>query len=163
MKYIFSNREPQIHTNYQRKNMPSRFQEMLRNQRQNPETSRAGLKWDNDEDTTMLSMVSEGESHEQIAKTLQRTEGSIRTRLIMYALNKMEKENLSLDQVSEMVHISKDDILQYQEKKHANKDLKQKRVSTAKLQKRPSTVTNADIYDLLLTLNKNLDSLIRRL
>jgi transposase len=141
--------------------MPSRFQEMLKNQRQNPETSRAGLKWDNDEDSTMLAMVSDGESHEQIAKTLQRTEGSIRTRLIMYALNKMDKENLSLDQVSEIVNISKDDITQYQEKKQVNRELKQKRVT--KVQKRPSTVTNTDIYDLLLTLNRNLDALIRRL
>lgn len=140
----------------------SRFQEMLRSQRQNPETCRAGLKWDDDEDSQMLSMISAGKTTEDVAKMLQRTEGSIRTRLIMYAIDKMENDNLSLGQVSEMIHIPEADILQYQQKKSASKELRQKR-NSSKLLKKPANVTNGDIYDLLLTLNKNLDTVLSKL
>jgi hypothetical protein len=137
---------------------------MLRNQRLNPETSRAGLKWEEVEDDQLLSMVSEGASPADIAKTLQRTEGSIRTRLIVYAITKMEKDNLSLYQVSELVHLSENDILEYQERKRLRDEKKQqkparKRQSSPLQPKRPLNVTNADIYDLLLSMNKSLQTL----
>jgi hypothetical protein len=147
--------------------MQSRFQDMLRNQRLNPETSRAGLKWEEVEDDQLLSMVSEGVSPAEIAKTLQRTEGSIRTRLIVYAISKMEKDNLSLYQVSELVHLSENDILEYQERKRLRDEKKQQKPSkkrqTLPLQpNRPLNVTNADIYDLLLSMNKSLHTLCTR-
>ena len=159
--------------------MPSRFQEMLRNQRQNPETSRAGLKWEQYEDDQMLSLLSEGQSHADIAKALQRTEGSIKTRLIIYAIDKMETDKLSLDQVAEMVQLATSDILEYQERKQAREERLRKKASdksdrverpdradrsTRQKQRsdRPANVTNADIYDLLMSMNKSLDTLIRR-
>lgn len=145
--------------------MPSRFQEMLKNQRLNPETSRAGLKWDVDEENQLLSLVSDGQSLEEIAKNLQRTEGSIKTRLIVYAINKMENDNLSISQVCEMVNVSEEDITEYQQKKQQREDrIKQKRANKLssrsqqeQTNKRP--ITNADIYDLLLSVNKSLQKL----
>ena len=97
--------------------MPARFQEMLKEQRQNPSTSRAGLKWEEHEDTTLLEKVSEGLSLEEIAKLLQRTEGSIKTRLITYAIGKIEKNNTSIEDASAIVKISVEDIQEYQQKK----------------------------------------------
>jgi hypothetical protein len=146
--------------------MPSRFQEMLINQRQNAETSRAGLKWDPDEDDRMLSLLSEGRSHVDIARSLQRTEGSIKTRLIIYALNKMEKESLSLEQAAEMVSLDQADITAYQDKKHDREEkMKIRRKSSDRKRKsvdRPTNVTNTDIYDLLLSMNRSLETLLSR-
>jgi len=137
--------------------MPSRFQEMLKSQRQNTETSRAGLKWEQDEDDRLLKMLQEGVTLADIAKSLQRTEGSIKTRLTVYAINKMEKENMSLEQVAELVGLTEKDIIDYQERKAAREERRQKK---PKAPKRPANVTNGDIYDMLLVINKNLESLL---
>ena len=136
--------------------MPSKFQEMLKNQRQNAETSRAGLKWEQDEDDRLLKMLSEGTCLADIAKSLQRTEGSIKTRLTVYAINKMEKENMSIEQVTQLVGLSEKDITDYQDRK-AIRD--ERRLKKSKTPKKPLNVTNNDIYDLLLTINKNLENL----
>lgn len=137
--------------------MPSRFQEMLKKQRENVETSRAGLKWEQDEDNQLLSMVSSGTSFTDIAKTLQRTEGSIKTRLILYAINKMEKENMSLEQVAQLVKLSPADISEYKEKKAFRDERRQNKV---RVSKRPSTITNVEIYDMLCTVNRNVEKLL---
>lgn len=153
--------------------MPSRFQDMLKTQRLNPETSRAGLKWEEAEDDQLLTLVSEGTSPADIAKTLQRTEGSIKTRLIVYALNKMEKDNLSLQQVAELVSLSEKDITDYQERKTQRDEKKQQKSQRPKTgnggsggpsgyPKRPANVTNADIYDLLLSINRTLNAVASR-
>lgn len=136
--------------------MPSRFQEMLKNQRQNTETSRAGLKWEQEEDDRLLKMLSEGTSLAEIAKSLQRTEGSIKTRLTIYAINKMEKENMSVEQVSQLVGLNEKDIIDYQERKAIRDERRQKK---PRLPKKPANVTNNDLYDMLLVINKNLESL----
>jgi putative sterol carrier protein len=139
--------------------MPSRFQEMLKTQRLNSETSRAGLKWESDEDDKLLTMVSNNVSPVEIAKSLQRTEGSIKTRLIVYALGKMDKENLSLEQVAQLVKLDGKDITDYQERQAIREERKQKRTN---LPKRPTNVTNADLYDLLQFLDRKLDNLLHR-
>jgi hypothetical protein len=139
--------------------MPSRFQEMLKTQRLNSETSRAGLKWESDEDDKLLTMVSDNVSPLEIAKSLQRTEGSIKTRLIVYALGKMDKENLSLEQVAQLVKLDSKDVTEYQERQAIREERKQKRTN---LPKRPTNVTNTDLYDLLQTLDRKLDTLLHR-
>jgi hypothetical protein len=137
--------------------MPSRFQEMLKNQRQNAETSRAGLKWEQDEDNKLLNMLSEGIGLTDIAKTLQRTEGSIKTRLTVYAISKMEKENMSLEQVAQLVGLSEKEITDYQERKALRDEKRQKRTKTPR---KPANVTVNDVYDMLLVMNRKLDSIV---
>lgn len=144
---------------------------MLKNQRQNTETSRAGLKWEANEDDQMLSLVSEGKSLTDVARVLQRTEGSIKTRLIIYALNRMENDSLSLQQAAEMVNLQESDITEYLEKKQAREDrIKNKKLNGGgtrrpqqrRLPERPVNVTNGDIYDLLLSVNRSLETLLMR-
>lgn len=140
--------------------MPSQFQEKLRNLRQNPDTNRAGLKWDSGEDDQMFSMLSSGNSLADIAKALQRTEGSIKTRLITYAINKMEKENLSLEQVASMVNLSETDIIEYQQKKQARDErMKQRKESKPPKKTNVNNITNTDIYDLLQNIHKSIERL----
>jgi hypothetical protein len=140
--------------------MPSRFQDMLKKQRQNAETSRAGLKWEQAEDDQLLSMVLQDTSVADIAKTLQRTEGSIKTRLIMYAVNKMEKENMSLQQVAQLVKLNESDITDYQEKKTVRDERRQNKFKKISPRRQYTDVSNVEIYDMLCKVNRNVERLL---
>jgi hypothetical protein len=100
-----------MNSNYQ-------FQEKLRKQRENPETSRAGLKWEQDEDDALIDKINEGTSYADIAKQLQRTEGSIKTRLIIRALNLVEEDHsITLEEAATKYKITIQDIQLYQANK----------------------------------------------
>lgn len=148
--------------------MPPKFQEMLKEQRLNPETSRAGLKWEAAEDKTLLEKVDQGVSFEEIAKLLQRTEGSIKTRLITYAIGKMEKNNSSVEEVSALVKISVEDIEDYQQKKKQrdekrlnkvfNKSTRQQQQSQQNSHSK-NQVSLSDIHSLLIDIKSELAKL----
>lgn len=129
-----------MNSNYQ-------FQEKLRKQRENPETSRAGLKWEQDEDDALLDKINEGTSYSDIAKQLQRTEGSIKTRLIIRALNLVEDDHsITLEDAAKKYKITIQDIQLYQ----ANK--KKRQFSRAV----NYPVNLQMVYSLLLDINSKL-------
>lgn len=124
------------------------YQEKLRKQRENPETSRAGLKWETDEDNVLISKIEENVSFEDIAKLLQRTVGSIKTRLIVKALSLIdENHSITLDEAAEKYKITTSDIQSYQ----ANKKKRQQ-----SHQMRNNNVNLNMIYSLLLDINSKL-------
>jgi hypothetical protein len=150
--------------------MPPKFQEMLKEQRLNPVTSRAGLKWEASEDKTLLEKVEEGISFEEIAKLLQRTEGSIKTRLITYAIGKIENFNESIEDVSATVKISVEDIQDYQQKKKLrdekrlnkvfNKSTRQQSQNTHQPNSHSKNqVSLTDIHSLLIEIKSELAKL----
>jgi len=123
------------------------FQEKLRKQRENPETSRAGLKWEVEEDNTLIDKINDDTSFADIAKLLQRTEGSIKTRLIVKALSLVDEDHsITLEDAAAKFKITTQDIQVYQ----ANKKKRQYH----------STVTHPVnlqmIYSLLLDINSKL-------
>jgi hypothetical protein len=127
-------------TNYQ-------YQEKLRKQRENPETSRAGFKWDTDEDNKLVESVSENISFEEIAKSLKRTVGSIKTRLIVKALTLIDEDHsITLEQAAVKYNITIEDIQLYQ----ANKKKRQFQ------NMRNQSVSLQMIYSLLLEINAKL-------
>jgi hypothetical protein len=124
------------------------YQEKLRKQRENPETSRAGLKWEVDEDNALISKIDDNVSIDDIAKQLQRTTGSIKTRLIVKALTLINDDHsITLDQAAEKYKITTQDIQAYQ----ANKN---KRQMTNSLRNTPINLNV--IYSLLLEINSKL-------
>jgi len=127
-------------TNYQ-------FQERLRMQRQNPETSRAGLKWETEEDNALIDKINEGVSFTEIAKILQRTEGSIKTRLIVKALLLVDNDHsITLEDAAAQFKITTQDIQVYQ----ANKKKRQ-------FQRVVNHPVNLQmVYSLLLDINSKL-------
>ena len=156
--------------------MPPKFQEMLKEQRQNPETSRAGLKWEASEDKILMEKVASDTPIEEIAKIIQRTEGSIKTRLITYAISKIDNENVSLEDAAELVRVSSEDILEYQRKKKIrdekrltkifttnNKQTRQGQQSNTNQrynsQQHNSHVTMNDLHSLLLDIKSELTKL----
>jgi len=126
----------------------SMYQEKLRKQRENPETSRAGLKWETDEDNALLNKIEENVSIDEIAKQLQRTTGSIKTRLIVKALLLIDEDHsITLEQAAEKYKITTQDIQTYQ----ANK---KKRQMSNTLRNNPVNLNM--IYSLLLEINGKL-------
>lgn len=144
--------------------MPPKFQEMLKEQRNNPETARAGLKWEEDEDQKLLEKVKANVPLADIAKELLRTEGSLKTRLITYALNKVENENQVLNDVATELKLDSKEITEYQRKKNVREEKRLQRLFNRK-QERPvggnSTrgVTLEDIHTLLLEVKGELEKL----
>lgn len=124
------------------------YQEKLRKQRENPETSRAGLKWEVEEDNALINKIDDDVNIEDIAKQLQRTTGSIKTRLIVKALTLIDEDHLiTLDQAAEKYKITTQDIQAYQ----ANK---KKRQLTNTLRNNPVNLNM--IYALLVEINNKL-------
>ena len=94
------------------------YQERLRKQRENPETSRAGLKWEVEEDNALIDKVNEGLSFTEISKQLQRTEGSIKTHLIVKALKLVDEDHsITLDDAAARYKVTTQDIQVYQANK----------------------------------------------
>ena len=124
------------------------YQEKLRKQRENPETSRAGLKWEVEEDNALVDKINDGVSIDEIAKQLQRTSGSIKTRLIIKALILIDEDtSITLEQAAEKYKVTTQDIQAYQ----ANK---KKRQMTNNLRNNPVSLNT--IYSLLLEINNKL-------
>ena len=124
------------------------YQEKLRKQRENPETSRAGLKWEVDEDNALINKIDEDVNIEDIAKQLQRTSGSIKTRLIVKALKLIDEDHsITLEQAADKYKITTQDIQAYQ----ANK---KKRQLTNSLRNNPVNLNM--IYALLVEINNKL-------
>jgi regulator of replication initiation timing len=126
----------------------SAYQEKLRKQRENPETSRAGLKWEIEEDNALINKIDDNVSFEEIAKQLQRRVGSIKTRLIVKALILIDEDHTTtLESAAERYKITMADIQAYQ----ANK---KKRQITNTLRNNPVNLNT--IYALLLEINNKL-------
>lgn len=123
------------------------FQEKLRKQRENPETSRAGLKWETEEDNALIDKINDGVSMTEIAKQLQRTEGSIKTRLIVKALSLVDDDHsITLEEAASRFKITTQDIQVYQ----ANKKKRQ-------FQRMVNHPVNLQmVYSLLLEINSKL-------
>ena len=127
----------------------SLYQEKLRKQRENPETSRAGLKWEIEEDNALINKIDDNVSIEEIAKQLQRTVGSIKTRLIVKALILIDEDHsTTLESAAQKYKITMSDIQAYQ----ANK---KKRQITNTLRNNPVNLNT--IYALLLEINNKLN------
>ena len=128
------------------------YQEKLRKQRENPETSRAGLKWEVDEDNALINKIDENMSIDEIAKQLQRTPGSIKTRLIIKALSLIDEDHsITLEDAAEKYKITTQDIQTYQ----ANK--KKRQLNNSHLRNNNS-VSLSMIYALLLDINNKLSA-----
>jgi len=125
------------------------FQEKLRKQRENPETSRAGLKWETEEDNALIDKINENISFSDIAKHLQRTEGSIKTRLIVKALALVDEDHsITIEDAAAKFKITTQDIQVYQ----ANKKKRQ-------FQRMVNHPVNLQmVYSLLLDIHSKLNS-----
>ena len=125
-----------------------RFQENMKKLRENPDTSRAGLKWDDSEDENVLSKLKSGMSVDDIAKVLKRTANSIKTRIVMNAVKQIDEDNVDKTKVMKELKITDADITEYKEKKQQRDD-QQKNFINSMINKNIYNPTIRDNYQLL--------------
>ena len=125
-----------------------KFQENMKKLRENPDTSRAGLKWDDSEDENVLSKLKSGMTVDDIAKALKRTANSIKTRIIINAVKQIDEESKNKDQVFKELKITEADIKEYTEKKQ-QRDEQQKNFVNSMITKNIYNPTIRDNYQLL--------------
>lgn len=125
-----------------------RFQENMKKLRENPDTSRAGLKWDDDEDNKVITKIKNGIDINDIAKELKRTVNSIKTRIVMQGIKDIEENKKVKNDVFKELKITDTDIKEYKEKK-LQRDEQQKQYSNNILNKNITNPTIKDNYCLL--------------
>jgi uncharacterized protein (DUF433 family) len=125
-----------------------KFQESMKKLRENPDTSRAGLKWDDSEDENVLSKLKGGMSVDDIAKNLKRTANSIKTRIIMNAVTQIEEDSTKKEQILKELNVSEADITEYKDKKQQRDD-QQKTFINSMISKNIYNPTIRDNYQLL--------------
>lgn len=136
----------------------STFQKKLQRDRTNEHTANAGLKWDQEDDTYLLESSKNGVSISDIAKHLKRTEGSIKTRLVINILNNCCEDKKDLDELCTLYNISPKDVSTYEEKKEHREKKKNTR-SNDKSNTFPSSDL-LELYEGLSQVNKKLDTVL---
>ena len=139
-----------------------KFQENMKKLRENPDTSRAGLKWDDSEDENVLSKLKSGMTVDDIAKALKRTANSIKTRIIMNAVKQIDEESKNKDQVLKELNITEADIKEYTEKKQ-QRDEQQKNFVNSMITKNIYNPTIRDNYQLLKELLNRINKIEEKL
>jgi len=140
----------------------ARFQENMKKLRENPDTSRAGLKWDDSEDENVLNKLKNGMTLDDIAKNLKRTPNSIKTRIIMNAVKMIDEDKKDQKQVLSEFKITEEDINEYKEKKK-QRDEQQKTFINSMINKNIYNPTIRDNYQLLKEILNRLNTIEEKL
>ena len=130
--------------------------------RENPDTSRAGLKWDDSEDENVLNKLKNGMSLDDIAKNLKRTPNSIKTRIIMNAVKMIDEDKKDQKQVLSEFKITEEDINEYKDKKK-QRDEQQKTFINSMINKNIYNPTIRDNYQLLKEILNRINSIEEKL
>tara|TARA_Y100000389_G_scaffold47178_1_gene42236 strand:- start:2975 stop:3421 length:447 start_codon:yes stop_codon:yes gene_type:complete len=136
----------------------STFQRKLQKDRTNEETSNAGLKWESADDTYLLDSSKNGISITDIAKHLKRTEGSIKTRLVINILNNCNENKTDLEELCTLHNISSREVANYEQKKEQREKKKVTRPN-----EKSSGFPSSDLLEVcdgLSQLNKKLDTVL---
>lgn len=133
------------------------FQKKLQKDRTNEQTANAGLKWDPEDDKYLLESSKNGYSISDIAKQLKRTEGSIKTRLVINILNNCSEDKKDLDELCTLYNISSKEVSNYEQKKEQRE--KKKAFRNDKQSSFPSSDL-LELYEGLSRMDKKLDTVL---
>jgi len=141
----------------------SKFQEKLKIQRQNEETARAGLKWSPEEETTVLDSLSCGKTMADVALQLQRTEGSIRTRLFTIVCKKIDNGDALEAYYCNEYNISADDIASFRQLRKEREERMQNRMQNKNKSEFSGDVSQRSMANDIKFLKKEIDMIKRNL
>lgn len=142
----------------------STFQKKLQQDRSNEKTSNAGLKWDSEDDKYLLENAKNGTDIKEIALALKRTEGSIKTRIIINILSMIGNDRNKLSNMCSEYNVTEDDVSIYEQKKQQREQKRLGRQSYQHDKKNsfPSSET-AEMLEGLSHLNQKMDSLMEKM
>lgn len=92
-----------------------------------PETANVGAKWTTEEEMTLLDETEQKLPLQEIALLHKRTVGGIRSHLLLLARDFITEQGQSLQEVSEMLNLSEDEItksIERQKEKDTKKSVK---------------------------------------
>tara|TARA_B110000003_G_scaffold276208_1_gene321499 strand:- start:6253 stop:6699 length:447 start_codon:yes stop_codon:yes gene_type:complete len=136
----------------------STFQRKLQKDRTNEETSNAGLKWEASDDAYLLESSKNGISITDIAKHLKRTDGSIKTRLVINILSNCNENKTDLEELCTLHNISSREVANYEQKKEQREKKKVTRPNEKSYGFPSSDLL--EVCDGLSQLNKKLDTVL---
>jgi hypothetical protein len=136
----------------------STFQKKLQRDRTNEQTANAGLKWDPEDDKYLLESSKNGVSISDIAKQLKRTEGSIKTRLVINILSNCNTDKTDLEELCTLYNISSKEVSTYEQKKEQREKKKSVR-NNEKSTGFPSSDL-LELYEGLSQVSKKLDTVL---
>jgi hypothetical protein len=142
--------------------MPSRYQEMLRNQRQNEETARAGLSWEDGEEDTLMSMILKGDTYADVARDLKRTEGSIKNRLYSIICRQIDVGDETYLSAFDKYNVSTDELEDFREKKKTREEKLQQRQKNKRPRSSPNdtpSVGSKNIMSHIIDIKRDLASI----
>jgi len=134
------------------------FNSQLANLREQPETARAGLKWTEDENDQLMKDVMDGMDFNEVAKKHQRTLIGITSRVMTNALTMMNDSELTIQDVSKLVHISEDEIEYFRQKQEYKADARKVKKNVTK-KDIPSNNDNIPYQDFMIVLTEIRDYL----
>ena len=141
----------------------SKFQEKLKIQRQSEETARAGLKWSPEEESTILDDLSNGKTITEVALQLQRTEGSIRTRLFTLICKKIDNEDALEAYFCNEYNISSDEIATFRQVRKEREEKMQNRMQNKTKVEFSGNVSQRYMSEDLKYLKKEVDAIKRHI
>lgn len=139
----------------------STFQKKLQQDRSNERTSNAGLKWDPEDDKYLLTNAKNGVDISEIAVNLKRTEGSIKTRIIINVLQICSDRSKLADLCKEY-YITEEDVTGYESKKVQRETRRIKPSYNDKKNSYPANDT-AEMFEGLSHLNRKMDGLLDKM
>lgn len=130
------------------------FQKM---KQENPDLpKRIGVYWSDEEESRLLQLLHDGKTHEEVAKTLERTRGSIKCRLWDISA-KMYTKGMTNEEISKITFLSDESIKEAIEKHNSKKIKKERSIEEKVMKKQPVqakliTVPHSDIMELKLVM-----------
>lgn len=138
--------------------------------RQNPETARAGMKWDAEEENTLLhGYLNDNKTFDQLQEFHKRTIGSLKSRVIGCAINAMNADGITMEAASERFKVQIDDIVRhisYNDRKCEKRDLHgAARESRKEKENKKNTVVsnNQDVEKMLTEIRTLLETVLRKI
>lgn len=86
--------------------------------REKPETSRAGMAWDETEDQELLARIRDGQDVNQIANDHKRTAVAVQSRILKFAIRWIDRDNMDISEVCDQLRITPDDITTFRQNRN---------------------------------------------
>lgn len=93
------------------------IRENIRKMKEQPETSAVGNKWTSEEEARLVDSLRNGRNIDDISKEHKRTPGGIKSRMRKIAVNMIESEGKSIEEVCAELHMIPEDIVDAQNKR----------------------------------------------
>jgi hypothetical protein len=136
---------------------------MLRLQRQNAETARAGLMWETEEENKLVDLILSGTSLQDIAKDFQRTEGSIKTRLYTIVCQKIDDGEEDAETAYDKYKVTHEEVEDFRQKKKKREEKQQQRLQNKKPRRSVSQPSNRKDVSYSSNTSQSYDDVLRYL